>query len=65
MPCPQCGHKATKTIRWLKANDHFTCPGCGQRIDLQRDEFLGDIAKADKLLKDFARDMNRTFKIKL
>jgi len=59
IPCPQCGKKADKTITWLKANDKFTCGGCGGNVTVDRNQFLSEIKKAEKMLADFKRSLGK------
>lgn len=47
LPCPKCGKKTKKTVRWVKANKQFTC-SCGTAITLDADQFRAEIAKLEK-----------------
>ncbi len=38
--CAACGQKTEKTVGWLKANDTFPCPQCGQRVAVEGRQFL-------------------------
>jgi transcription elongation factor Elf1 len=62
LPCPKCGHKTKKTLAWIKANDEFTCDGCGGvvRTDKEKllagiDELESGISKARKGLARFGK----------
>ena len=47
LPCPHCGKKTAKTVRWVKANQQFTC-ACGTAVTLDAEQFRAEIAKLDK-----------------
>jgi len=57
IPCATCGQETEKTVGWIKANDHFTC-ACGQGIKLDRDQFLGEIQKAEDALASLSRTVS-------
>lgn len=59
IPCPACGQKTAKTIGWVKANDHLACAHCGRDFTLDRDQFLGEITKAEKSLAKFRRSFGK------
>lgn len=54
IPCPKCGKRHAKAVRWLKTNNHFTCT-CGVRIDLDASEFRAKIANAEKQIRDLTK----------
>lgn len=51
------GHETAKSVGWLKANDRFNCPVCGQEILLARDDLLRGIRDAEKQLRDFGKGL--------
>lgn len=59
LACPQCGRETKKTIAWVKANNHLTCPGCGERIKIDKTKLLRGLEKADKALADLSRQFKR------
>lgn len=40
IPCPECGHEASKTVDWVKANDELSCRRCGSVIELENEKHL-------------------------
>ena len=58
IPCPKCGHKTDKTVGWLKTNSQFACR-CGERVNVDASQFRREIAKADRALDDFRRQLGR------
>lgn len=61
IPCPKCGQKTEQSVAWIKAHDHFACPGCGTRIDIQADNFLDGIRTAETALDDFKKTLANSF----
>lgn len=58
IPCTTCGQETEKTVGWLKAHDYFTC-ACGQGIRLERDQFLGEIRRAEKSIADLGKTISK------
>jgi hypothetical protein len=58
IPCPGCGEKTAKTIRWLKANDHFIC-GCAAVVTVDSTKLAAGLEDAkrriDALTKGFRK----------
>lgn len=54
IPCPQCGHKHPKTIGWIKAHSEISCR-CGVTVQLDKGQFVSEMAKVDKMLDEFPR----------
>jgi hypothetical protein len=54
IPCPECGHKTRKSIRWIRAHDEFTCQ-CGVVIRLERDKLLAGLEKAEGAIANLKR----------
>lgn len=52
IPCPQCGKETSKSIGWIKANQEFACPGCGNTIRLDSEAAIRELQKADNALDD-------------
>lgn len=59
IPCPNCGHKTAKSFGWLKAHSDFTCAGCNRSIHVDRDQFLGELRKADSSVESLKRTIDR------
>ena len=57
--CPRCGKQVKKTVAWIKSHNEFTCSGCRNRVELDRDQFLDGLAMAEKTLRDFARNPSK------
>lgn len=55
IPCEDCGQETEKPIRWIKANDHLICPGCGVHITLEREKLLASLKRMEEALKAFSR----------
>lgn len=54
--CVKCGHKAPKSIGWLKAHSKFACP-CGTIIEIEACQFREEIARSDRTFEDLKRNM--------
>lgn len=54
--CSQCEHQVTKSLAWLSDNDHYTCPNCGDRVELDRAAFFQEVN--DRVAEGQA-DLNR------
>jgi hypothetical protein len=40
--CPKCSERTRKTLRWIKNNGHFQCPGCMSLVPVvERENILG------------------------
>jgi len=50
--CPECGEEFTKTIRQLKAESHFVCPGDSCSVGFDADKLLSDLEDVDDDLDD-------------
>lgn len=59
IPCPDCGHKTTKSIGWIKAHSDFTCAGCNSNVHLNRGQFLGELRKVDSAVDGLKRTIDR------
>lgn len=57
IPCPKCGHKTEKTVAWIKANDSFTCGGCGSTVTVDTENLLAGLQKAEKSVADFRKKL--------
>lgn len=61
-PCPNCGKKIKKSIRWFKEDGH-SCPrGCG--LVFKTGQFRREFEKAEKATADLARNLGRTINLK-
>lgn len=47
IPCPNCGQKVSNSLAWLKANDQFTCMGCGRTVEVDSADHLKGLDAAD------------------
>ncbi len=56
IPCPQCGHESSKSVRWLQANERFTC-ACGAVIVLEHEQFRAGIKQAEKSLNELGETL--------
>jgi hypothetical protein len=54
IPCPGCGEKTEKTIRWLKANDRFTCT-CGAEITVDSTKLIAGLQETEAAAKGFQK----------
>ena len=59
IPCPNCGHKTEKTVQWLKARNKFTCAECSRIVEVDRDQFLAEIKRADQALAEFRESLGK------
>lgn len=56
IPCPKCGQKHKKSVRWIRANKELSCP-CGAVVALEADELLEGIEQADEAIDKFGADI--------
>lgn len=56
IPCSNCGGKTKKSIGWIKSNSQLTC-ACGTIINLDADQFRGEIAKVDASFANLQRTL--------
>ena len=56
IPCPSCGRKTEKTVRWLMHNGQFACP-CGAVIKLESGRFRQGVARADRAIENLKRSL--------
>lgn len=54
IPCPGCGRKTEKTVRWLMHNRDFTC-ACGASIKSESGRFRQGVATADRAIENLKR----------
>jgi len=59
IPCPGCGQKTKKSVTWLKANNYFSCEGCGRTVTVDAKELLAGIEKADQTIANFRKKISR------
>lgn len=62
IPCPKCGKKIKKTIRWAKGI-RPKCPHCGAAFDSS--QFRGEIKKAEQALADLKRTLSRPINLNI
>ncbi|MGO1163108.1 hypothetical protein [Brucella pseudogrignonensis] len=53
--CPKCGHKAEKTIAWLKTHDKLSCAGCGSDVVIDSEQLFAGIKEAKKAVTKFTK----------
>jgi hypothetical protein len=58
--CPECNFYNIVLFKQIKFNDAVICRGCN--ITLQLMDFLGEVSKAEKNLKDQIKSINNLFK---
>ena len=56
IPCPDCGKEHPKTIGWIKTHSDLTC-SCGVKIELDKGEFVRQIARIEKSLDSIPREI--------
>lgn len=62
-PCPNCGKKIKKSVRWFKQDGH-SCPhGCG--LVFKTGQFQRQLKQAEKMIADLSGNLSRTLKLKL
>jgi len=61
VPCPECGRTMRPTLIDVKLERTVTCPA-GHRVTLR--DSGGGVRKADRMMGDFAKNLNRTIKIR-
>lgn len=52
IPCPACGRKTKKSIRWIKTHTQLAC-ACGVVTRLEASQFRRQIAAAERALARF------------
>lgn len=57
IPCPECGHKTNKTLRWIKAHSQYTCAGCRKTVNLDSKDLTKELAGAEKAIEKLRRDI--------
>jgi len=56
--CADCGLETPQSVGWIKTNNQFTC-ACGRVIEIQADQFLGEIDKAERALAELMNSINK------
>lgn len=51
IPCPECKRVSKMTIKEVKRNPSYACPGCQKTITLDADELTRGIKDAEKKLR--------------
>ena len=49
-PCPNCGHKISKEIGWLKRNKTIDCPNCKKGFGIDTRKMVEGIDSASRSL---------------
>ncbi|MDX0408504.1 hypothetical protein GOL30_33000 [Sinorhizobium medicae] len=57
IPCPECGHEASKTVDWVKANDELSCRRCGSVINLENERPFLIIAHVTRRIAKLRRSL--------
>lgn len=55
VPCPQCRHKNSKALGWLRNNTKLVCGGCNVAITLDNEKLVSGLDEADKAMEGFRR----------
>ena len=58
--CPNCGRTIAKSLKELRTDKPFQCPGC--ELVFQPDGVDDSFKEAEQALDRFRRDMRRMFK---
>jgi len=61
VPCQACGKKLSQTLGRLKKSPDLTC-SCGAVTHIDAADLNKSIAKVEKSLSDFARNLGKMFK---
>ena len=64
IPCPGCGHKNRKTVRWLKSHKQFTCAGCG-KVEIETSALGKGLRDADAEIAKLTKSFEKLGRIKL
>lgn len=59
LPCPHCGKKTAKTVRWLKSHSEMACHACGELFQLDTKELKSGLSAAEKKVADLKRQLSR------
>jgi transposase-like protein len=59
IPCPGCEHVNPLTIAYLKANQQFTCAGCGKDVQIETDQLKSGLKEADNALDGLRKTIRR------
>ena len=60
IPCPKCGHKHSKSLRWIQDNNRGSMPCvCGVNINLNADELLQGFSDIEKRLQSFLKGFGK------
>lgn len=57
IPCEKCSRETPKSIGWIKTHSKFTC-ACGTVINIDASQFRGQIAEAERALRDLEKTIN-------
>ena len=53
LPCPDCGHEASKAIDWLKTHESYVCEGCGASVHPDAHELAMRIRWVEDATREF------------
>lgn len=59
IPCPECGHKTSKSVAWIKTHDKMTCGGCGREITIEDKGFSAGLKEFEKGVADIRKSLRR------
>lgn len=45
LTCSNCGHQAEKPLGWLRLNNQFPCPGCGDTVEFDGKAILDEVER--------------------
>ena len=60
LTCTQCGHKFSKTLGEMEAEDGFTCPACV--VVYQPSNVTAELQSSEKEIDKFRRNIGRMFR---
>jgi transcription elongation factor Elf1 len=61
VPCPHCGKKHKKTVRWLRTHKLLAC-SCGESFDIDAKQLLRAVEQANQSADQLRRKLRGAFK---
>ena len=59
IPCPNCGHRISLTVKWFRGHNALRCPDCCFIACLDTRQVKQELAKVDKAIDGFMNAFTR------